>query len=39
MRIVELDETSMKNILGDMLKRDPNNYSEYSETVQAIVKM
>ncbi|MCC8024224.1 MAG: histidinol dehydrogenase [Clostridium sp.] len=38
MRIVELDETSMKNILGDMLKRDPNNYSEYSETVQAIVE-
>lgn len=38
MRIVELDDTSMKNILADMLKRDPNNYDEYSDTVQAIVE-
>ncbi len=32
MRIVKLDEASMKNILADMLKRDPNNYDAYTET-------
>lgn len=37
MRIVELDERSMENILADMLKRDPNNYNSYTQTVQAIV--
>ena len=37
MRIVELDEKSMENILADMLKRDPNNYNSYTQTVQAIV--
>lgn len=37
MRIVELDEKSMENILADMLKRDPNNYDSYTQTVQAIV--
>ncbi|MGN0372688.1 MAG: histidinol dehydrogenase [Enterocloster sp.] len=37
MRIVKLDEKSMKNILADMLKRDPNNYDSYTETVQNIV--
>lgn len=37
MRIVTLDEKSMKNILADMLKRDPNQYGGYAETVQAIV--
>ena len=26
MRIVELDEASRKDILADLLKRDPNNY-------------
>ena len=31
MRIVKLDEASMKNILADMLKRDPNNYDAYTE--------
>lgn len=38
MRIVQLDDTSMKNILEDMLKRDPNHYDEYWDTVQAIVE-
>ena len=33
MRIVKLDEKSMENILADMLKRDPNNYDSYTETV------
>ena len=38
MRIVKLNEKSMENILADMLKRDPNNYDSYTETVQAIVE-
>ena len=38
MRIVKLDEKSMENILADMLKRDPNNYDSYTETVQAILE-
>lgn len=38
MRIVKLDERSMENILADMLKRDPNNYDSYTETVQSIVE-
>ncbi len=37
MRIITLDEQSRKNILADLLKRDPNNYSQYESTVQAIV--
>lgn len=37
MRIVTLDNKSMENILADMLKRDPNNYDSYTQTVQAIV--
>ncbi|RHT24736.1 histidinol dehydrogenase [Clostridium sp. AM33-3] len=37
MRIVKLNEQSRANILADLLKRDPNNYSAYEDTVQAIV--
>lgn len=37
MRIITLDDTSMENILADMLKRDPNNYDSYTETVESIV--
>lgn len=37
MRIVTLDNKSMENILADMLKRDPNHYDSYTQTVQAIV--
>ena len=37
MRIVKLDEQSRANILADLLKRDPNNYSAYESTVQEIV--
>lgn len=37
MRIIKLDEQSKKNILADLLKRDPNNYGSYETTVQAIV--
>lgn len=37
MRIIKLDEQSKKNILEDLLKRDPNNYTKYESTVQDIV--
>ena len=37
MRIIKLNEQSRANILADLLKRDPNNYSAYEDTVQAIV--
>lgn len=37
MRIITLDENTRKNILSDLLKRDPNNYGEYAATVQEIV--
>lgn len=37
MRKVKLTEETKKNILNDLLKRSPNNYGNYAETVQAIV--
>jgi len=37
MRIVELNEESKKNILNDLLKRSPNNYDSYTETVNEII--
>ena len=37
MRKVKLTEEIKKNILNDLLKRSPNNYGSYVETVQAIV--
>ena len=37
MRIIKLNKQSRANILADLLKRDPNNYSAYEDTVQAIV--
>lgn len=37
MRIVKLEETSKKNILADLLKRDPNQYTDYADAVQKIV--
>ena len=37
MRIIGVNETSRKNILTDLLKRDPNQYSSYAETVQGIL--
>lgn len=37
MRIITLNEDSRKNILADLLKRDPNNYSSYEDTVKEIV--
>ncbi len=38
MRIIPLDEGSRKNILEDLLKRDPNQYSQYADTVSTIVE-
>ncbi len=37
MRIVKLSKESKENLLADLLKRDPNNYGQYADTVQAIV--
>ncbi|MBE5941016.1 MAG: histidinol dehydrogenase [Lachnospiraceae bacterium] len=37
MRIVELTSETKKNLLDDLLKRSPNNYTEYADTVQEIV--
>lgn len=37
MKITRLNESSKKNILNDLLKRSPNNYGEYTKTVEEIV--
>lgn len=37
MRIIRLDEETKQNILEDLLKRDPNQYSAYADTVQQII--
>ena len=37
MRIVQLNEDSLKDLLAGLLKRDPNNYTEYTTQVQEIV--
>ena len=37
MRIVKLTEQSKANILSDLLKRDPNQYVDYADSVQVIV--
>lgn len=37
MRIIKLDEQSKKNILEDLLKRSPNNYDTYQESVNEIL--
>ena len=38
MRILKLDETTKKNLLEDLLKRSPNQYTEYEERVAAILQ-
>lgn len=38
MRIIKLDEQTKQNILDDLLKRSPNNYEEFSDRVDAILK-
>lgn len=37
MRIQRLDENTKKNLLEDLLKRSPNQYTEYEERVAAIL--
>ena len=37
MRILKLDESTKKNLLEDLLKRSPNQYTEYEERVAAIL--
>ncbi len=37
MRIVKLTTQTKQNLLEDLLKRSPNNYVEYADTVQEIV--
>ena len=37
MKKVYITEESKKNILNDLLKRSPNNYGQYADTVQQIV--
>ena len=37
MRIIKLDESTKQNILDNLLKRSPNNYDEYIETVNEIL--
>lgn len=37
MRIVDLSQDTRNHILSDLLKRDPNNYEAYGNTVQEIV--
>ena len=38
MRIIELNETSKKNILENLLKRSPNQYEAYANIVDQIIK-
>ena len=38
MRMIRLDETTKKNILEGLLKRDPNQYTQYADTVSQIVE-
>ena len=39
MRIQRLDESSKKNLLEDLLKRSPNQYTEYEERVSDILQI
>lgn len=38
MKIVNLNEETKSNILNDLLKRSPNNYTQFEQTVADIVK-
>ena len=39
MRILKLDENTKKNLLEDLLRRSPNQYTEYEERVAAILNV
>lgn len=38
MRIVQLTQETIQNVLNDLLKRSPNNYSQYEATVNEIIQ-
>ena len=38
MRIVKLTEETKKSILNDLLKRSPNHYTQYEQTVNEIIE-
>lgn len=38
MRIIDLNASSRKNLLDELLKRSPNHYGEYGEMVNAILE-
>lgn len=38
MRILKLTEDTRKNLLEDLLKRSPNSYKQYEESVDAIIE-
>ena len=38
MRIVTLSSDTKQNILSDLLKRSPDNYSQYENTVNEIIE-
>ncbi len=38
MKIINLTEDTKKNVLEDLLKRSPNNYSQYEATVNEIIE-
>lgn len=38
MRIVKLTEETKNNLMNDLLKRSPNNYSQYESTVNEIIE-
>ena len=38
MRIMKLDKETRKNLLEDLLKRSPNQYSEYEDSVSEILE-
>ena len=37
MRIEKLDQNTKKNLLEDLLKRSPNSYGKYEESVRVIL--
>jgi histidinol dehydrogenase len=38
MKTIRIDEMTKKNLLGDLLKRSPNNYDSYTEAVNEIIQ-
>ena len=38
MKILKLDDNTKKNVLEDLLKRSPNQYTSYEESVNAILQ-